>query len=309
MTFDDEIKSISNEILSKVRRKVEENKNDDDNYYKYAYLSTGDNVLSFNFEKKNICFNAQNLLNYHCEVLTIYEDDTRVWGYGIEYETSLERSMKQFPESSLFEERFKRQASFTDEERNLIKKFYIDLNNYIDCFEYNIEKTHSPQNFNDNLSYVYNTYMLNKELDKYDDLSNIVFPSVSAGVNWWAKAISTEASDDEPKIPDEKLEIFKQVLSKTIMEKMIDNGRYRLSIQSDYGPDQILRLALDASNIHYMNVPWKTYMYISLYKTTCEGQVLFDSTTSEDIDNAKEIYSRLYLNSTEKDNSLKRTKD
>jgi hypothetical protein len=323
MSLENQISTLANQIYNKVISFIENNKNDDDLYYKFAYLKLNNGmIIIFDFEKKILYVTDKdeivfsNIPNYNIKII---DDETEIWTNELRFNTSLIDKIEKCENESIkhhFEELLKKQQNMPSKSKEKIKEYYEQLNKEIEHLQYDSEKTHSADNFNDDYFDAFDDYMCSMELEKLNQQDNKILPAVQTAVDWWAKTISNNIhdgnieNDSDSKhlmtsidilfpispISEEQLTIFKNTLTKKLMKKIYENNGEVVQIICDYHTDLVLYDSLKEANISIHRIPPKTNMYIKTYYVGVKKghgskvETIFDSIKEEDTTNFKKQY-------------------
>ena len=323
MEFEEQIKLLAKEIYEKVVKFINDNKNNDDIFYEYAYLKLTDGVqVMFSFSNGYLYITKEDEQGYSATffyIIKIINDETKYNHNEVIYETLLSEKISkcQSEEHRHYLERaLKRQQKITEIEKEDIRKYYEHINKAIDSMSYNAEKTRTTDNFNEDMFIEYNEYMYEKELRKVENIPNRILPAVQAAVDWWSEIICGQTrggsigDDTDSKVmmafsnmlyPNEtissdQINKFKEVLAKKIMAAIYECDGEVIQMECDYGPDYLLYEAMKESGISPDRSPYKVNMYIRAYNVAVENGygakdvTIFDSTEELDIQNAKNKY-------------------
>ena len=327
MEFEEQIKLLAKEIYEKVVRFIYDNKDNDDKFYEYVYLKLNDGVqVMFSFSNSRLYITKEDEQGFSATFgyeIKIINDETEYNHNGVIYQTSLSekiaRSQKAGQRHAL-EMALNRQQNLTEKEKEDIRKYYEQINKAIDSMSYNTEKTHTIDNFNDDMFDVYNEYMYEKELNKMENIPNRILPAVQVAVDWWTEILCGKTrggsigNDADSRVmmifsnilyPNESISSdqiikFKEILTKKIMAAIYEYDGEVIQMKCDYGPDYILYEAMKESGISPNRTPYKTDMYIRAYYVAVkEGYgakdvILFDSTEEKDIEIVKNKYYEAY---------------
>ena len=323
MEFEEKIKILSKSIYDKVVSFVEENKGNDNIFYDCAYLelSNGKQIM-FNFRNRRIYISRNKVCGYIDNFIykaTIYHEDTEFWIKGIGYETLLDKKIVNSENDNQrrnYERALERQNNLPEEQKTKILRYYLRLNKLADNLTYNKEKTEDVDNFNYDFDDAYVIYMNEKEMNGLKDIPSGILPSVQIAVNWWAEIINRKmrggslGKDPDSKfamafadmaypknsLSQEKINKFKEILAKKIMEEIYQSGYDTIKMECDYGASWLLYDAMKEVGIETSRTPFKTIMYIRPYYVAVEegygakGVTLYDSTNEIDIENIKKKY-------------------
>ncbi len=327
MKVEEQIKLLAKGIYEKVVKFIYDNKDNDDKFYEYVYLKLNDGVqVMFSF--RNSCLyvtkeDEQGFSGTFGYVIKIINDETEYNYNGVIYQTSLSEIIarrQKAAQRGMLETTLNRQQNLTEIEKEDIRKYYEQINKAIDSMSYNKEKTHTIDNFNDDMFDVYNEYMYEKEFSKMENIPNIVLPAVQVAVDWWTEILCGKTrsgsigNDADSKVmmafsnmlyPNESISSdqiikFKEILTKKIMAAIYEYDGEVIQMECDYGPDYILYEAMKESGISPNRIPYKTDMYIRAYYVAVkEGYgakevTLFDSTEEKDIEIVKNKYYEAY---------------
>ena len=299
MEFEEQLKLISKDIYETVINYICKYKENDDKLYEYAYLKLNNNIqVILNFNNGNLYISKKDeeelntIFNYE---IKISNDETGINIKDINYNTNSSKRNKE--------------KELTDEEKDSITNYYLDIYNNLDIISYNKEKTHNINNFNEETFDEYNRYMCEKEFSKLKDQPNKVLKAVEVATLKWIELISRSYHSgsigndrnskelmtilnvfyQDEQLSNEQITMFKEKLSKKIMNAIYENNGDIIKMECDYGPDYLLYEALKESNISLSKIPFKTTMYIrSYYVALKEGYgekfiTLYDSTEKKDI--------------------------
>ena len=321
MEFEETIREIANEIYEKVVAFVNENKEDDDLYYEYAFIKLNNGVeIQYDFRKNSIEKTSKNSPWLSNSIIKILNGDTDIMidvtkedDYKctfIDYDTSLNKKIETCNRDNLkraYKIQLSRQQKLTEEEKNQIKSYYEQLNRETRNLTYDKEKTQDINNFTFDVDDIYNFYMYEKEVSKLNASTDKILPAVKIAVEWWANRISiTEKKEDIfdleyrnkgpiPPITPEQLANFKRILSEKIMDKILNNNRDLVKVGTYDYPVVILCEAIKEAGIDLRRIPDSNItMYIRAYWVDVEEYSeeieLYNSATKEDIEEIKNIY-------------------
>ena len=328
MGLEKQISIIARKIYNKVITFINNNKCDDDIYYKYAYLklNKGKQII-FDFNSMTLYVISDEKTVYDgfpsCET-KIFDGNAEFCFNDVRFDTSLKSKVKKCQKETqrqYYENLLDNQQSLSADVKNSIVEYYNKLNKEVDYLQYNKTKTQSLDNFKEEVFDVYNDYMYEKEMSKLES-NNDILPAVQVAVDRWAKIISDDThtesigNDSDSKIlmtlvntlfstksiSEEQITIFKESLAKKIMNAIYENDGEVVQMKCDYGPDFLLYEAMKESGISIIRTPFKTNMYIRAYWVSvkrgygAKDEILFDSTENEDIKNIKNRYYQLNNN-------------
>ncbi|MGM9877624.1 MAG: hypothetical protein ACI33S_03145 [Bacilli bacterium] len=327
MKFEDEIKLLSDEIYKKVVKFINENKEDDDLYHAFAYLKLSNGMqIMFRFDNATLYVtNSHEKGTYGVldSLITIQDYETKYKLNDIEFETFLNEKIKKRGNDrckNYYKFLLDKQQKLTEQQKEEIKKVYIELNKAVDFLSYDVEKTRTIDNFNDSVFDIFVEYMYEKELNNLKNSSSEFFPAVEVAVDWWTKVISSDSRSGSigentynkflmnfsemlfPTTPisEEQISKFKYILSQKIMSELCKNKGEVVQMECDYAPCLILFEALNEAGIDPNRVPYKTDLYIRPYFVGVkEGYgsknlIIFDSTEKDDIQKTKNRYCEMY---------------
>ena len=296
MKFEEKVNLLIIEIYDKIIKYIDNNKNDDDVFYDYAYL--------------NLNNDKQIIYSFNDSIIYITKNDKEGYNDIYYYEVKISNS----------------ETIYRLDKKSIIE-YYEELNKSIDSVTYNKLKTHDVSNFNIDMYVLYIKYIYEKEISKIDD-NNKILPAALIAANWWAEIISRNTrggnigNDIDSKmlmtfsdilypkenISDEQITKFKNVLARKIMDDLCESKGETVRMTCDYGPDILLYEAMKETGINTNRTPFKTDMYINVdYVSVCEGYgsqevILFDNREEKDIQTVKDIY----LETNKKPRTLKR---
>ena len=328
MEYEEQIKALSKSIYNKIIKIVAENQEEDYKYYEYAYIKLENRMqIAYNFEKGIAYFTKEDEKEpVFSSIIEINDDDTKFHIYiddtYISYETNLEdkynNCQKEKRKRSYYKE-IKEQQELSEEYKKIIKEYYENLDKDIEEAIYNEDKTRDQGNFKDDVDDIYRNYMWEKEIEKLKDSKDGILLSVKVAVDWWANIISKEnrsgnlGNDFESKlmmsvldrtypiteITKEQIKIFKESLTKKLMQEIFEYEDDIFQMKCDYGPDRLLYEAMRDAKIDTRRAPYKTELCISPYLVYAVGyygepnEILFDSTEDEDIEEVKRRYDKV----------------
>lgn len=286
---DKEFKNIIIKLGKKIKENVitfvEKNKSDDDKLYKYAILKLKDErIMKFSFEHND---NLSDIDIWNCsknETSNRYEGDCLFITEDSYHGISIEIYLYNYDGRDL---------SFTISERNWKDKDIISTKDVIDIFcymmniylhtfelEYDEKATKSISNFTEEAKIEYkreyNEKLFNNEINKLSETGSQsrILPSVETAVNYWLDLI--KKMNDITSIDIDKLEKFKDLLSKEIMERL-KQGVDNVCLSVDYNPQYLLGDVLSKTSISGIMLPKKTNMVVKIdsVEVTSEPEPLF----------------------------------
>ncbi len=324
MEYEEQIKALSKSIYAKIIKIINENQEDDCKYYEYAYLELPNGMqIAYNFSKGIAYYTKENTKEpIFSSIIEINEDDTKFHIYiddiYISYETKLEEKYNNCQKEKRkrsYAKEIKEQQELSEEKKKMIQEYYENLNKDIEKATYNEEKNKDPENFTDDVDDVYRDYMWEKEIGKLKDSKDGILLSVKVAVDWWADIISKKNNSrslkndfetilmmsildktyPETEITNEQIKIFKESLTKKLMQEIFEYQGDIYQMRCDYGPHRLLYEAMRDANIDIRRAPYKTELCISPYIVCVVGynnEILFDSTEDEDIEEVKRRYDK-----------------
>lgn len=321
MNFENEIKLLANEIYEKVVKIVNENKESDNVLYDYAYLTLENGMQGlYSFRNGDFFVTKPEVKGY----VFAFSHEVRINGMDteydlddIKYETLLNEKINEKENERqriCLGEDLERQDNLPEEQKQVIKSYYEQLNSLVDTMTYNKENTHNPDNYNYDTIDIYCAYMHQKELNKLEESKETVLPAVKLAVDWWAKKISGDlragslGNDPESKfrmvafdfmypkesVSSDQLEKFKEILAKKIMDEIYESDDL-IKMECEMGPALLLYEAMKESGIDPKRTPFYTRMYIRAYYVAVKDgwgakeETLYDSTDEQDLENIKKI--------------------
>ena len=227
MEFENDLKVIANDIYKRVVKYINDNKDNDDIMYEYAYLKLSNGLqVMYNFESGALYYTHPNEHGdyFFSYILKINNDNFELNLKNIEYDTLLCQKIKNsrsFNQRHAFEKDLLKQQNLSVREKEKIKRCFEKLNGLIESITYNKEKTRNENNYNSETFVVYNEYMYKKELNKQEE----VLPGVKIAAEWWANAIIEEIcyesiEDDYNDLNtnyEEQIKKFKEIFSKKLI--------------------------------------------------------------------------------------------
>ena len=286
--FDEQIMEIGREIYEKVSTFVKENKGRDSRLYNNAILKLGDGremVYPFKpFGESNVkIWNYQwndELQRGSGDAFGIMLDS----GYGFLVDVHFYYLDKENLYYTASEKDYPYNKELTDEEKEDILLYLVQLQEQIPTLVYDKEATHTVSNYTYEAKHNYNIRQYNKEMKKLskNDPESTVLPSVETAVNWWiiqfmgpklggwlgndfASVMGMVLANDifsDTQVTKDQLLVFRKELSKVIMEKL--SKGYEVDLKTDYSAEGILADAMIKAKISGAKCPMKTQMYVGV---------------------------------------------
>ena len=326
MDFEQQLRKMSNKIYEKIITFIEENKEDDDLYYSYAFirLNNGQEVR-YDFDKKTISIPYSEECSYNWIMGTkieITEDNTEITleldnesiprNKYVSYDTGLNEKIENCQKDNIklsYKRQLLNQRKMTKELKGRIKHEYNQLNSALCNLTYEKEKIHNIENFNYDVFDIYQSYMYDKEERGLANSSEAIYPAVRTAVEWWANKINTIEENDNrlwrglsrketlKPITKEQLTKFKEVLAKKIMLEMEENNGDVVEIGVYDYPMIILYDSLEEAGISEERVPIQAiHMYVDNYRVDLnidrKNIILYNSITENDVEEIKELYRK-----------------
>ncbi len=332
MEFEEQIRRVAKDIYEKVLSFVNENKEDDDIYYNYAFIRLNNGQeIRYDFDEKTISVPYSKECSYNRIMGTkieISEDNTKITleldnesiprKKYVSYDTGLNEKIENCQKDNIklsYKRQLLKQRKMKNELKIKIKHEYNQLNSALCNLTYEKERIHNTDNFNSDVYDIYQSYMYDKEERELANSPETIYPAVKIAVEWWAnKIVITDEQDifirissenEEPLEPitAEQLAKFKEVLAKKIMLEMEENNGDVVKIGVYDSPMIILYDSLEEAGISENRVPKHPLtMYIRTYwievEEYSEFSEIYDSTTEEDIEEIKQIHLKQISNGT-----------
>ncbi len=172
----------------------------------------------------------------------------------------------------------------SEEQFQLFDNYLIRLNEALDAMSYDYEGTRKEDNYTSEAIVRINAKRCEDEIKKlYGDADpkTVTLPSVETAVNWWIEAIKApqegtigadfnsryanptdSISFSTTAVSDMQLEIFKDVLSRRLMEQLRRGLPARIDF--DFSARSFLHDALEESNISDARLPYRTSMTVDV---------------------------------------------
>lgn len=287
--FNNQIRDIGKEIYKEVEAFVEENKGSDKFLYRSAKLILGDG------REMRVAFDPWgdeadiSIRNHQWNEEAQRDEGDSFYimsrsGYGFLVNVTLYYLDKEDLRFSASDKEYPYNDELTDEEKENILLYMVQLRDQMPTLVYDKERTHSVDNYTPAAKRNYNIRRYKEKLSKLEESNseNKYLPSVETAVNWWINQITGSklggwlgddftsvmnmvlAEQAAPKTSAKPAQVFafKEALSKAIMEKL-GNG-YEPSLETDYGPSGMLVDAIMESKIRGVMFPMKTRMIVSV---------------------------------------------
>ena len=305
MEFNEQIKLLAKEIYTKIVKYLNANKENDDIFYRNAYLNFNNGLeaeYSFDYDTLSITkSDSQEESEDSIYLIIISNDESKYYNEPTVYDTSLKDNL-------------------TNNEEELIINDYEQLTKAIDTISYNKEKTQDVENFNYDVLDIYFDYMYELEMQKLEKIPNRILPVAKIGAAWWTNIICGDSrggslgNDLESKIimsisnqifpkesvSDEQKNKFEEILTEKIMDAILEYNGESVTINCDYGTDILIYQAMEESGVSTARTPFKTEMCINAFDVSVRNgygakqETLFDDTTDVDIQIVKDKYYEIY---------------
>ena len=185
MGLEEQISIIARKMYNKVITFINNNKGDDDIYYKYAYLKlNNEKQIIFDFNSMALYVTKEEKTVYRgflsCET-KILDGDVEFCVDDVRFDTSLKSKIKKCQKETqrqYYKNLWDNQQILSEDVKNNIVEYYNQLSQELDYLQYNKEKTQSPDNFKEEVFDVYNDYMYEKEMSKLENNKNNILPAV-----------------------------------------------------------------------------------------------------------------------------------
>jgi len=323
MDFEQQLREIGKKIYKKIITFVEENKEDDDLYYDYAFIRLNNGQeIRYDFAEKTIEIPDSKECGYEDIIGTkieITEDNTEItleldnesipkYKY-ISYDTGLNEKIENCQKDNIklsYKRELLEQRKMTKELKGRMKHEYNQLNSALCNMTYDKDKTHNIDNFTYEVYEIYNSYMHQKEMNALEVSSDKTLPAIQKAVEWWANKISITDNPNiiyklryrevEPLAPltEEQLTNFKEILAKKIMKEIYEYDGDLVEIGTNDYPMIVYGSMIEAqiNKRRFPNHPLT--MYIHAYRVSVEEYrehiEIYNSTTEEDVEEIKKLH-------------------
>lgn len=309
MKFDEQLKEISQKIYDKVLKYIEENQGNDYLLYNCACITIGKKQLIYNYHNGDLYYTKRRDRKLFGSTIEIKEDGNTKFNIDdYEYDTSLNE--KNLENDGCLDEYFERdleaQQNYSEEKKQFILYSYKELYDSLDTMNYNYKKTRDIDNLSFEAFDYFSYYMHKLELSKLDTYPDKVLPTVKLAVDWWTKLYFGEQEEYS-----DKVNTFRENLTKTLMDEIIEYDGEVIQMYCDYGMPKEVYDALNAAEIPISIFDFhksKDMFLRSYYLSIRDGygqkaKTLYDSSAN------KKIFNKIindYLNEYNKQESENR---